>query len=326
MIKRRTFLLGASALGLAGAVGCSPAKPELADGALTVGLTYIPNVQFSAFYVGVAEGLFAKRGLDVTLRHHGQQEDIFGAILRGQEDVVFASADEGVVAAAQGNDIRTLATAYQRYPVEVVGADRPEGANPGLEVLRGKTLGVPGHFGSSYYAALVALRNAGLTVDDVELVDIGFTTVAALTGAKVDFAMAFANNEVVQLEALGVEVTAIPIAADGQPSLVGPSLMTHGDAVSGEVLAALAEAMAEAEGAIIADPQLALDATTLEVPALADPGQRASAEKVLAATIELWAPDGEVDVAVDPAEMDAMAALLAEAGIIERIPENFYIS
>ena len=238
MIKRRTFLLGASALGLAGAVGCSPAKPELADGALTVGLTYIPNVQFSAFYVGVAESLFAKRGLDVTLRHHGQQEDIFGAVLRGQEDVVFASADEGVVAAAQGNDIRTFATAYQRYPVEIVGVDRPEGANPGLEVLRGKTLGVPGHFGSSYYAALVALRNAGLSVDDVELVDIGFTTVAALTGAKVDFAMAFANNEVVQLEALGVEVTAIPIAADGQPSLVGPSLMTHGDAVSGEVLAA----------------------------------------------------------------------------------------
>lgn len=327
MINRRKFIWGAAAVGIASAVGCAPSRPSSSE-QLTVGLTYIPNVQFSAFYVGVAEGIFAKHGVDVTLRHHGQQEDLFGAILRGEEDVVFASADEGVVAAAQGNDLRTFATSYQRYPIEVVGDARVAGIDPagGLEMLAGRSLGIPGHFGSSYYAALVALHNAGLSEDDVALTDIGFTTVAAIAGSKVDFAMAFSNNEVIQLEAQGIPLAVLPIQDPSAPSLVGPGLLTHGTTLGDDVLAALAAAMKESEEAVIADPELALDATAREVPALADPAQKESAEKVLRATTELWAPNGEVSVAVDAAAMDRMAALLTDVGIIEAPPSDFYVA
>lgn len=322
MINRRNLLFGAGALGLAAAVGCAPSRPESADGALTVGLTYIPNVQFSAFYLGVAEGIFARHGLEVTLRHHGQQEELFGAVLREQEDVVFASADEAVVASARGNDLTVFATSYQRYPIEVVAA--PGVTASSLADLAGRSLGIPGHFGSSYYAALVALHNAGLTEGDVTLTDIGFTTVAALTTAKVDFAMGFTNNELVQLAAQGVSVESLPIAGDGEPGLVGPSLIAPRGKVSDDVLRALAAAMEEAEEAAIAEPALALDATAREVPALADPAQREAAGKVLAATADLWAPEGTVDVAVDPAAMEAMAATLVEVGVIDSAPEGFY--
>ncbi|WP_231979191.1 substrate-binding domain-containing protein [Tessaracoccus coleopterorum] len=104
MISRRSVLLGslATAGALAGLSACGSATPEHSAGTVTVGLTYIPNVQFSAFYLGVASGIFSGRGLDVTLRHHGQQEDVFGAVLAGQEDIVFASADEAMVAASRG--------------------------------------------------------------------------------------------------------------------------------------------------------------------------------------------------------------------------------
>ena len=323
MINRRHLLLGAGAIGLA-AVGCTRTEGETADGALTVGLTYIPNVQFSAFYLGLAEGIFADHGLDVTLRHHGQQEELFGAVLRGQEDVVFASADEGVVAAAQGNDLVTFATSYQRYPIEVVAA--PGVGLADLSELRGRSLGITGHFGSSYYAALAALHTAGLTPDDVHLTDIGYTTVTALTTAKVDCAMGFRNNELVQLAAQGIEVDSLPVSAEGSPNLVGPSLLAPRGKLSDDLLRALADAMKEAEEAVIADPAAALEATAKEVPALADPAQRESAEQVLAATTELWAPNGEVSVAVDPDAMDRMAAFLVEAGIIDAAPEDFYLA
>lgn len=326
MIARRSFLLGGllagSAIGL-GACG-APAAEGPAD-KLTVGLTYIPNVQFSAFYLGVDRGIFSKHGLDVTIRHHGEQEDVFGALLTGEEAVVFASADEAMVAAAGGQDLRTFATSYQTYPVQVLG---PDGtltlpANP-LEILAGHTLGIPGHYGSSYFAALCAIHQAGLTEQDVQLVDIGYTAITALETGKVDFIVGFRNNELVQLASRGGTPLAIPVMDDSEPSLVGPSLITKGTTVSDETLRALADAMAEAEQAVIDDPEAALDATAKQVPALADPAQRESAAAVLKATSELWLRDGKVDVSVDVAAFERMGAFLTEAGVIEEAPQEAY--
>lgn len=297
----------------------------LPDGEITVGLTYIPNVQFSAFYLGVSEGIFERHGLDVTLRHHGQQEDVFGAVLAGEEDVVFASADEAMVAAAAGQDLRTFATSYQTYPIEVMGGAGLGLDADGLAALEGRTVGIPGHYGSSYYAALAALYEAGLTEEDVTLQDIGYTQLSALAADQVDFILGFRNNELVQLEAAGEDVASVPISDPASPRLVGPSLITVGTEVSDEVLTAVALAMKEAEQAVIADPEAALDATAEQVPALSDPAQRASAEAVLAATTELWMRDGAVDVSLDTAAFDRMGEFLAEAGIIESVPENPYV-
>lgn len=338
-LTRRTLLLGGLATaGAASLAACgasstgstsSSQKAQssmLAGGAITVGLTYIPNVQFSAFYLGVTEGIFAKHGLDVTLRHHGQQEDVFGAVLARQEDVVFASADEAMVAASAGQDLRTFATSYQTYPIEVMGgAALGVVESDGLAVLAGHTLGIPGHYGSSYYAALAAIHEAGLTEADVTLQDIGYTQLSALAANQVDFIMGFSNNELVQLRAAGENVVSIPISDPSAPRLVGPSLITVGTEVPDEVLTAVAMAMKEAEEAVMANPEAALDATAAQVPALSDPTQRESAAAVLSATAELWKRDGEVSVALDTAAFDRMAAFMVEAAIIEASPATPYV-
>lgn len=327
MISRRTMLLGGLAAGAASLGACGRPQPGgTADGKLTVGLTFIPNVQFSPFYVAVREGIFASHGLEVTLRHHGQQEDLWGAVLGGQEDIVFASADEAMVARAGGNDLRTFATAYQTYPLNVMGGDPAvHGADAGLEVLAGATLGVPGHFGSSYYAALCAIHVAGLSETDVELVDIGYTTLSALSTGQVDFAMGFINNEGVQLRNQNIAALSIPVFGPEQALLVGPSLIAPGTQLSEDVLRAVALGMQEAEQAIVDDPQLALDATAEHVPAMLEPEQRATAELVLAATSELWKRDGKVTAALDTAAFDAMGEFLTQAGIIEAAPEDAYL-
>lgn len=328
MITRRHMLLGSlvSMGAVAGLSACGPSQPEPGSGKVTVGLTYIPNVQFSPFYLGVSSGIFERLGLDVTLRHHGQQEDVFGAVLAGQEDIVFAAADEAMVAASRGQDLLTFAVSYQTYPIQVMGrADLAIDPAGGLEVLKGHTLGVPGHFGSSYYAALAAIHEAGLTEADVELVDIGFTSTSALAAGKVDFIMGFTNNELVQLENQGIGVSAIPVFDAATPSLVGPSLITVGNRNSEAVLKALAEGMRQAQEAIVADPQAALDATAEQVPAMADPVQRASAEKVLEATSQLWLRDGKVDVSIDPAVFKRMGEFLTEVGIIDAPPADPFV-
>lgn len=327
MIDRRGFLLGGLAAGAAvGLAACGTSGGEQ-GGKVTVGLTYIPNVQFSAFYLGVDRGIFADNGLDVTLRHHGEQEDVFGALLRGDEQVVFASADEAMVAAAGGNDLRTFATSYQTYPLNVIGLDGTLTLPPEpLTVLEGRTLGIPGHFGSSYYAALCAIHRSGLTEQQVTLQDIGYTALSALEAGKVDFIVGFTNNELVQLQLRGGTPLALPVTSGSEPSLVGPSLITRGGALEEASLKRMADAMAEAQQAVIDDPEAALEATAKQVPALSDARQREAAAKVLEATTQMWLRDGKVDVSVDEAAFARMGEFLTEAGIIEAPPEAPYIS
>ncbi len=321
--SRRTFL-GLAVVGALAVVGCSPdatgeAAPE-EQVPLTVGMTFIPNVQFSPFYVGVEEGIFAEHGLDVTLRHHGMQEDAFGALLSGEEDVVFASSDEAVVASTSAPDLRTFATSYQEFPVVILApADSGIDSVPDLE---GLSVGLPGHFGSNYYGILAALDDAGLSEDDIDLVDIGYTQVSALTTGEVDAVVGYSNNEAVQFATAGFDVVALPVQDEGEPSLVGPGLVTVAGRHEEDVLRRLADAMAEAERRVVADPEAALEATEREVPTLADPEQRAAAEAVLEATTRLWLVDGEVSVAVDPDAFQRMGQFLADAGIIDSPPAD----
>ncbi|MDF1486906.1 ABC transporter substrate-binding protein [Tessaracoccus caeni] len=305
--------------------GASLSSSAAARTSLTIGMTYIPNIQFSPLYVARDQGIFADHGLDVTLRHHGQQEDAFGAVTAGQEDVVLASSDEAVVAAANGSSLATFATCYQRFPAEVM-TTLPLPEQP-LDVLKGIKLGIPGHFGSNYYAALCALHLSGLTEQEVTLTDVGYTQVTALTTGNVEAIVGYRNNELVQFQAQGIEVSTVPVSDPAAPSLVGPGLVTVRDRLSVDVLRAVRDAVLAAEIAIAENPALAMEATEKEVPTLSEPEQRAAAEAVLAETIELWKGDQDTPHAeIDEAAFERMGQLLTDVGIIDAPPSNTLLS
>ncbi len=320
---RRQLLSTTLAIGaLAGLASCTSTvtDPPSERTKVTIGLTYIPNVQFSPFYLAMNSGLFSEQGIDVTLRHHGAQEDAFGALLSKQEDIVFASGDEAVVASAIGSTVATFGTGFQQFP-GVLLAPADAGINS-VEDLRGRTIGMPGHFGSSYYTVLAALHLAGLGEDDVKLQDIGFTQVSALTTGRVDVVVGYSNNETVQFATAGFDVVEIPVQDPAEPTLVGPGLITVPGRLDDDVLRRVNAAVLEAEERILADPQLAIDATKGEVPTLSDPEQEETAHAVLAATSKLWLRDGEPSLVVDTAAFMRMGEFLAEAGVIAAAPTD----
>ncbi len=328
---RRQLLTGTLGLAaLAGLTSCgsgpgeAPGSLPATDSAttaridLTIGLTYIPNVQFSPFYVARDLGLFAEMGLDVTLRHHGAQEDSFGALLGGEEDIVFASGDEAVVASASGSSIATFGTGFQQFP-GVLLAPADSGITT-VEDLRGRTIGLPGHFGSSYYTVLAALHLAGLDAEDVTLQDIGYTQVTALTTGRVDVVVGYTNNETVQFAAAGFDVVELAVQDPAEPTLVGPGLTTVPGRFEHDVLSGVKEAVLRAEERILADPDLAIEATMAEVPTLSEPDQEEAARAVLAATSELWLRNGEPSLEVDAEAFARMGDFLTEVGIIDAAP------
>ena len=161
----RATVIGASVSLVLGACTVGPGATQSgasSQGAsdVTIGLTYIPNVQFAPVYVADSKGLYNDAGITPTVRHHGSDEGLFTALLAGQEDVVIASGDEAAVAASQGMDLVSIGQYYATYPGSVIVPASSSITN--LADLAGKNIGIPGEYGSSYYATLAAIKAGGL--------------------------------------------------------------------------------------------------------------------------------------------------------------------
>lgn len=319
---RHTGLVG-MAIGSLVLAGCgagtdaNPGETDVATGAdrpaLTMGLTYTPDVQFAPFYVAEERGYFEEAGVDVTLRHHGASEGLFTAALSGQEDMVVAGGDEMLQAVAEGAELVSTATLYQDYPVAlVVPADSEIGS---VQDLPGHTVGVPGEFGQTWFGLQVLLESLGDQAEQVQVETIGFTQIGALVSGEVDAVMGFVNNEPVALEQQGTAARTIGLGED--VPLVGISLIATGQAMQDdpEAVQAVTDAVLRAVADIVADPQVAVDAAAEHVPDLDTEQGRATALATVEATVPLYGA-GEQIGAVDAERWKAMATFMFDAGLI----------
>ncbi len=124
-----------------------------------------------------------------------------------------------IPAVSQGIPIRYLATVYGQFPSIVFGK-----ASSGIKTaadLEGTKIGIPGRYGSSWIMLQALLGSAGLTPDDVEIIEYSdFGQGAAVAQGAVDAATGFANNEPVVLERSGTEVFVLHV--DDVTALPGP--------------------------------------------------------------------------------------------------------
>src|SRR5947209_5481720 len=84
--------------------------------AVTLALSYIPDVQFAPYYVAQDKGYYAAEGLDVAFKY-GSVNDLLSVVSQGVIPFAIASGDEVLQARAQGIPVTYVLTQYQRYPV-----------------------------------------------------------------------------------------------------------------------------------------------------------------------------------------------------------------
>lgn len=282
--KPLSVLLGAAVLvGSAACAAPTQSSPEGDSSTATVGLTFIPNVQFSPVYLAD----FSTVDADVQIRHHGTDEGLFSALVTGDEQVTVATGDEVLQARAQGMDIVSVAAYYHQYPVEIVVPEDSSIAQ--IADLRGMRVGIPGEFGSNWFGLLAALDAAGMTTADIDVVSVGFTQAASLASGEVDAIVGFVNSEPAHLSEMGFPARSLPMSEDGLP-LVGATVVTtrawadENPVVLKQILSSLIGGVERA----IDDPEAALDATETWDESLSDKSARAGAKAVLEATIPLW--------------------------------------
>ncbi|PYG02302.1 NitT/TauT family transport system substrate-binding protein [Georgenia satyanarayanai] len=313
--RRRTVLAltAATAVVLAACASPDESSDTSTDAGeeMVIGLTYTPDVQFAPFYVAEARGYYEDAGVDVTLRHHGASESLFGALEAGEEDLVVAGGDEMLQARSAGVPVVNVATLYEEYPVVlIVPADSDITS---AEDLAGRSVGIPGPFGETYFGLLALLADAGLTEDDLTVEHIGFTQQAALSAGHVDAVMGYANNDAVQFAEAGVDVRTIPL---GEVPLVGIGVGTHEDLLAddGGTVAAVVSATMRGVQDVVEDPAAAVDVAAEHVPGLADPAARDAALATVEATVPLY---GSASGGNDLARWEAMATFMSETGLLE---------
>jgi NitT/TauT family transport system substrate-binding protein len=306
------LLLAPTLLGACGGDDDEGSGPE----AVTIGLTFVPNIQFAPFYVADALGYYEEAGLEVEFNHHAVGADQFGALVAGQEDLLMASGDEVIQVRAREVEVVYVAVIYRKYPVAlVVPADSDIQT---VADIQGKKVGVPGEYGANWIGLLALLDAVQLTRDDIAVESVGFTQATALLAGHVDAVMGYVNNEPIQIESAGTPVRTFAV------SDVSP-LVANGLVVTDEYLDDNPDTVRAMVAATLRGLQYALDnpEETVQiakdyVPTLTDAEQEASALEVLLATLPLWQVEsgGELGGG-DPADWEAMEAFLHSHGLLE---------
>jgi putative hydroxymethylpyrimidine transport system substrate-binding protein len=201
---------------LAAACGGSASGGTSASTHVNLVLDWVPNPDHVGIYSAIDRGDFARRGLDVTARPPSAVSDPITLVAAGRADMGISYEPELFFAQGHHAPVAAVATVVPRALASIIAAGSSGIRSPAD--LRGKTIGVDGTQSTAAFVGKV-LSSAGLSADDVHLVDVKFNQVPALLGHKVDaVAGVFQNIEVVLFSMRGLDPVVFPYDRYGVPA------------------------------------------------------------------------------------------------------------
>jgi NitT/TauT family transport system substrate-binding protein len=164
---------------------------------------YVPNIQFAPFYAAIQQGYYKSAGLNVKF-NYTTEPNALQLLSNGSVDFVDSGGDEVLTAGASGLHVKYVLTQYSRFPSALFFLKSSNIKH--IADLKGKTIGVPGDYGASYYGLLALLAAGGVTSSQVKIEPIGYTQVSEVASGQVTAAMGYAPNEPLELRSQGKAV------------------------------------------------------------------------------------------------------------------------
>jgi NitT/TauT family transport system substrate-binding protein len=296
---------------------CAPTPAvtsEQAAGDLTkirLPMGYIPNVQFAPFYVASEMGFFQEAGLEIEFDYNFET-DAVALVASGERPFAVVSGEQVLLARAQGLPVVYIVAWYQEYPVAVV-AKQETGINE-LSDLTGRRIGLPGLFGANYIGLRALLSFAGISEQEVTLDVIGYNQVEALTVDQEDAVVVYTNNEPVQLEARGYEISTIAVSDYLQ--LPSNGLITNEDTLRNnpELVSQMVASMLRGIRYASTYPDEAYEICLKYVENLAEADQTIQRE-ILDVSIQIWS--AERLGYSQPEAWENMQQVLLEMGLLQ---------
>ena len=133
----------------------APARPSQAADAVSFGLDWKAEAEYGGYYQAIASGLYAREGLDVTLRQGGPQINQAQLLLAGRLDLNLASNSFlALNFAAEQLPFRAVAAEFQKDPSVLIA--HPGQGNDSFAALKGKPIMIGGGTRDGWWAFLRA--------------------------------------------------------------------------------------------------------------------------------------------------------------------------
>jgi NitT/TauT family transport system substrate-binding protein len=262
-----------------------PLSSELPLTTVKLAMGYVPNIQFTPFYVALDQGYFKKQGLDIDF-NYGMETDILALLAKGDLDFAIASGEQVILAQAQDLPLVNFFNWYQKFPVVITSLLSSQINSP--RDLIGKSIGTPALQGASFIGLQAVLKENNINEDQISLKVIGYTQKESLTEAKVEAAVCYALNEPIQLELEGFKVNNIYVS--DYINFVSNGLITNQEKIKNSPAQAKAFTQAFKQGLefTINNQNAAFDIAKKYIPEMEnEQGQKAVLEK----SVEYWQAD-----------------------------------
>lgn len=270
-LTRRTLVqtsVAATATAITGAPGVSRIGSARAAGAVqgaqdvrqvSLALDWYPTAQHAGIYVAQARGYFSEAGLKVkiytpadpttVLQTVGAGRDTFG--ISYQTDVLFARGEQVPVVSV---------AALVQHPLNSLMFKADAGITRPSD-LKGKSVGIAGLPSDDAFLSTM-LKSDGLTIDDVEVINVGYDLLPALLAGRATAVMgAYWTHESIVADQQGTPVSYLRVEDWGVPDyyelvvVTGDSYAENNAATVSALLGAIQHGYQDAA----ADPDAAID-------------------------------------------------------------------
>ena len=220
--------------------------PAQAPDRIVFATDWLAQAEHGGFYQALAEGLYQKYNLDVTIRMGGPQVNGLQLLAAGQIDVAMADGLQALSAVEQNVPVVAIAATFQKNPTVIIS--HPNVAK--LEQLRGKPIAIGAAANTTYWPWLKA--QFGFTDDQKR--PYGFS-VQPFLADKTLSQQGFATSEPFSIEKGGVKPNVFLLADFGYPPY-SEALVVRRDTLDrrAEVLQRFVRASAEGWKSYLANP------------------------------------------------------------------------
>jgi len=279
---------------------------------LTVLLDWFVNPDHGPLIVAQQRGMFADAGLEVDLIAPADPNDPPKLVAAGKADVAISYQPQLHIQAAQGLPLVRVATLVATPLNSLVVME--DGPVQSIADLKGRRIGFSvGGFEDALLAAM--LQKHGLSLDDVELINVNWALSPSLFAGQTDAVIgAFRNFELNQMEIEGRPGRAFYPEEEGVPAYDELIVVAHRDRVADPRIARLIGVIEAATQYMINHPDAAWEAFKAYNPVELDNelNRRAWADTLPRFALR--------PAALDRTRYDRFAAFLEKQGLIEEPP------